>query len=107
MKTSHAILAIALTAATFGGTAFTVSAAGNSDTARATTDTWLEIPAIHAKVTAAGFNNIYEIDREYNGYEVKAIGPNGERIKLFVDPLTGEVLQTRYKQDKYRGYRTD
>ena len=107
MKTSHAILAIALTTATFGGTAFAVSASDSANRSNAATDSWLTMPAIHAKVVAAGFNDIYEIEREYNGYEVKAIGPHGERIKLFVDPVTGEVLQSRSKQDKYRGYRTD
>jgi len=106
MKTSHAILAIALTTATLGGTAFAVSASDTANRSNVTTDNWLAIPAIYAKVTAAGFNDIYEIEREDNGYEVKAIGPHGERIKLLVDPVTGEVLQSRSKQDKYRGDRT-
>ncbi len=107
MKTSHTILAIALTAATFGGTAFAVSATDSAKMSNTAADNWLTIPAIYAKVTAAGFNDIYEIEREDNGYEVKAIGSHGERIKLFVDPVTGEVLQSRSKQDKYREYRTD
>lgn len=107
MKTSYAILAIALTAATFGGTTFAVSATDSANMSNAATDNWLAIPAIYAKVTAAGFNDIYEIEREDNGYEVKAIGPHGERVKLFVDPVTGEVLQPRSKQDKYRENRTN
>ncbi|MCW8905580.1 PepSY domain-containing protein [Sedimenticola sp.] len=106
MKTSHAILAIALTAATFGGTAFAVSATDSANMSNAATDNWLAIPAIYEKVTAAGFNDIYEIERERNGYKIKAVGRNGERVKLFVDPMTGEVLQSRSKQDKYRGERT-
>ncbi len=104
MKTSHTLFAIVLTAATSAGTAFAVSATGPTNPA--TTEAWLAIPAIHAKVTAAGFNNIYEIEREHYGYKIKAIGPNGERVKLFVDPVTGEVLQPRSRQDKYRGNRT-
>lgn len=107
MKTSHAILAIALTSATIGGSAFAVSANDTANRSSTTPANWPEIPAIYAKVKAAGFNDIYEIEREHNGYEVKAIGPNGERVKLLVDPVTGEVLQSRFKQDKYRGYRSD
>lgn len=106
MKTSHAILAIALTATTFGGAAFAVSATDSTYTSTAAVDNWLAIPAIYTKVTAAGFKDIYEIEREHNGYKIKAVGPNGERVKLFVDPMTGEVLQSRSKQDKYRGGRT-
>ncbi|WP_275097865.1 PepSY domain-containing protein [Sedimenticola hydrogenitrophicus] len=106
MKASHAILAITLTAATFGGIAFAQSATDSAKMPAAVTDTWLGIPAIHAKVTAAGFNDIYEIEREHYGYKIKAIGPNGESVKLYVDPMTGEVLQSRSKQDKYRGDRT-
>lgn len=106
MKISHAILAIALTGATLGGAAFAVSADDTAYRSNVTTDNWLEIPAIHAKVTAAGFNQIYEIERKHYGYKIKAIGPNGERVKLLIDPVTGEVLQSRSKQDKYRGDRT-
>lgn len=106
MKISHATLAIALTAATFGGTAFAVSANDAANRSNVTTDHWLAIPAIHAMVTAAGFTDIYEIEREHNGYEVKAIGPKGERVKLLVDPVSGELLQSRTRQDKYRGERT-
>lgn len=106
MKKSHAVLAIALTAATLGGSTIAVSATDGARAPAASTDSWLTIPAIHAKVIAAGFNDIYEIERERNGYKIKAIGANGEKVKLYVDPVTGEVLESRSKRNGYRGERT-
>ena len=51
-------------------------------------DQWLTIPAIHEKVATAGYTNITEIEREDNGYDVEATGPNGKRVDLRVDPVT-------------------
>jgi len=98
MKKAH-ILAITLGAAVVAGTAF---AAPGSDTNRQNfrSDSWLTIPAIYDSVTAAGYRDINEIEREKNGYEVKAVGPRGERVKLYVDPINGEVLDVRAKRDK-------
>jgi len=104
MKTSHTIFAIALTAATIGGTAIAGSYTDRTDRANATAD-WLAIPAIYDKVTAAGYLDIHEIDRERNGYEVKAFDKDGDRVKLFVDPMNGEVLDARTKKDKSDKYR--
>ncbi len=98
MKKSH-ILAITLGTVVLTGTAF---AASGSDTNRQNfrADSWLTIPAVYDSVTAAGYHDINEIERDRNGYEVKAIGPGGERVKLYVDPTNGEVLDVRAKRDK-------
>ena len=104
MKTSHTIFAIALTAATIGGTAIAGSYTDRTDRANATAD-WLAIPAIYDKVTAAGYLDIHEIDRERNGYEVDAFDKDGYRVELFVDPINGEVLDARLKKDKSDKYR--
>jgi hypothetical protein len=102
MKTSHTIFAVALTAATLGGTAIAASSTADRMSARAD---WLAIPAIHEKVTAAGYMDIHEIERERGGYDVEAYDSNGDRVELFVDPVNGEVLDVRAKKEKSDRYR--
>lgn len=106
MKTSHTIFAIALTAATIGGTAIAATPTADRVSARAD---WLAIPAIYDKVTAAGYLDIHEIDRERNGYEVDAFDKDGHKVELFVDPVNGKILDARTKKsksDKYRDTRS-
>lgn len=99
MKTPHAIFAIALSAASIGGAAYAVSSTDTASVATTQTESWLKIPAIYDKVIAAGYSDINEIEREDKGYEVKARNADGEKVKLDVDPVTGEVLKSRLKQD--------
>jgi len=82
-----------------GGGAFAVAATNGDSKAVAQYENWLTIPAIHDKVTAAGYSDISEIERERDGYEVKGRNADGERVKLYVDPLSGEVLEARAKKD--------
>ena len=95
MKTSHTALAIALTAATLVGVSIAGSMKEAGFKSAAPADQWLTIPAIHEQVATAGYTNITEIEREDNGYDVEATGPNGKRVDLRVDPVTGEVLDVR------------
>lgn len=105
MKTSHAIFTIALTAATLGGSVFAASSTADKESANA--DNWLTIPAIYNRVTAAGYSDIFEIERERDGYEIEAVDTDGNRVELFVDPLNGEVLDVRTKKDKSDKYRDE
>jgi len=68
---------------------------GNADKAR-----WLSIPEVHARLESAGYRNIEKIERESGSYEVKATDLAGRRIKLYVHPQTGEVIDQR-QRDKY------
>ena len=97
MKTSHTIFAAVLTAATLGGTAIAASSAADREN---TSADWLTIPAIYEKVTAAGYADIHEIERERRGYDVEAYDRHGDRVELFVDPTNGEVLDVRVKKGK-------
>ncbi|MNW19315.1 hypothetical protein D3C71_2192530 [compost metagenome] len=46
---------------------------------------------------AAGYRNISEIERSSkHGYEVKAYDPQGQRVKLYVDPQSGAVTRSRF-----------
>lgn len=101
MKTSHTIFVIALTAATLSTGAFTASAAAD----RTSDNTnWLTIPIIYNKVTAAGYKDIHQIERERRGYDIEAYDSNGNRVELFVDPINGEVLDVHIKKDKSDKY---
>ncbi|MFA7619431.1 MAG: PepSY domain-containing protein [Thiohalomonadaceae bacterium] len=94
------ILAIVLGTAVVTGTAFAASDGNAAMRPSNRTDTWLTIPAIHEKVVAAGYSDITEIERDKGVYEIKAVNADGERVKLYVDPLNGEVLEARVKRDK-------
>ena len=63
---------------------------------------WLPIPEVHARLESAGYRNIEKIERESGSYEVKAADQAGRRIKLYVHPQTGEVIDQR-QRDKYDG----
>ncbi len=65
---------------------------------------WLSISEVHARLESAGYRNIEKIERESGSYEVKATDQAGRRIKLYVHPHTGEVIDQRQrdsKRDKY------
>jgi hypothetical protein len=67
---------------------------------------WLSIPQVHARLEAAGYRNIEKIEREHGSYEVKATDRNGERIRLHVNPQTGEIVDQRQdgrRRDAYAG----
>lgn len=68
-----------------------------NDTAR-----WLSIPEVADRLESAGYRNIEKIEREGGSYEVKAADQAGRRIKLYVHPQTGEVIDQR-QRDKYDG----
>lgn len=53
---------------------------------------FLSMEQIVARLKEQGVENIYEVERERGAYEVKARNPQGDTIKLYVDPRSGEVL---------------
>jgi len=68
---------------------------------------WLSIPEVHARLESAGYRNIEKIERESGSYEVKATDQAGRRIKLYVHPQTGEVIDQRQrsvKRDQYNAH---
>jgi hypothetical protein len=54
---------------------------------------WLSIGQVHQKLEAAGFRNVEKIEREHGVYEARATDRNGERVKLYIHPQTGEVTE--------------
>lgn len=59
---------------------------------------WLSIGQIHDKLEAAGYRQIEKIERERGGYEARATDRNGERIKLHLNPQTGEIIDQRARK---------
>ena len=52
----------------------------------------LPISAVARSVESSGITHIYGIDVARHLYDVKALDSDGKRLRLTVDPLTGEIL---------------
>lgn len=76
-----------------GGFALVPSFAGESRAAPVAERQWLSIGQVHQKLEAAGFRNVEKIEREHGVYEARATDRNGERVKLYIHPQTGEVTE--------------
>lgn len=97
----HILSALAIGATLLAGGAIAASAVAPSakpaQSAAARTD--LSIAQISEKLTSAGYTAITEVEREHDSYEVKATDKTGARVKLHVDPQSGNVLESRKKGD--------
>ncbi len=107
MRTTTLVSAFALgTALVAGGASLAPVFAGDSRPASVSERQWLSIPQIHDKLVAAGYRNIEKIEREDGIYEARATHRNGERVKLYLNPQTGEIIDrqkrksSRDKQDR-------
>jgi hypothetical protein len=110
MRTTTIISAFALGAGLVAGSMVLAPAFADDDRpARVGERQWLSIPQIHDKLVAAGYRNIEKIEREDGGYEARATHRNGERVKLYLNPQTGEIRnrqerETRRDKNDSRGY---
>jgi len=99
MRTKTILSAFALGAGLLaGGVVLAPAFADDDRPARASERQWLSIPQIHDRLDAAGYRNIEKIEREDGGYEARATNRNGERIKLYLNPQTGEILDRRQRK---------
>ena len=76
-----------------GGFALAPSFAEESRTAPAADRQWLSIGQVHQKLEAAGFRNVEKIEREHGVYEARATDRNGARVKLTINPQTGDITE--------------
>lgn len=53
---------------------------------------WLSIAQINDRLGRAGFQHIEKISRSHGYYKVKATDNQGRRIKLYLHPTSGELL---------------
>jgi hypothetical protein len=82
------------------GVWFSPSWAQGSQPANTSERQWLSIPQIYNKLDAAGFRDIEKIERKHGSYKIRAIDRNGERVKLYLNPQTGEINNQRQKSLK-------
>ena len=107
MRATTLIATLALTGGLIGaGAAIAPAFAQNAApaatpaTAPAAQSNWLSIKDVLGKLEAAGYRDFEKIDRERNKYEVKATDPQGQRVELDLDPITGDILKTEVKRSK-------
>lgn len=62
---------------------------------------WLSMREILTRVETSGYSDIREIDREENGYEIKARNKDGQMVKLYVEPLNGNVINEKRRDDHH------
>jgi len=65
---------------------------------------WLSIPQIHAKLESAGYHNVEKIERERGSYEVRATNHDGRRVKLYLNPQTGETIDQQRRETMRNKY---
>ena len=53
---------------------------------------WMPASAVAQKLEGQGYT-VREIEREDGAYEVYATDPDGERVELYADPRTGDILR--------------
>lgn len=53
---------------------------------------WLSMEAIAKKLGAAGYTDIDDIEVEHGLFEVDARDPEGNRVELKINPVTGDVI---------------
>ena len=105
MRATTLIATLALTGGIIGaGAAIAPAFAQNAAPAATSTapvqSNWMSIKDVLNKLEAAGYRDFREVERDDNRYEVKATDPQGQRVELDVDPVTGDVLKTEVKRSK-------
>ncbi len=57
----------------------------------------LNIKQVYDKLEAAGYTDITEIERDRDVYEAKARNKEGQRTKIDMHPVTGDIVKTELK----------
>ncbi|WP_153163634.1 PepSY domain-containing protein [Zoogloea sp. 1C4] len=107
MRATTLIATLALTSGLIGAGATLTPAFAQSTAPAITsaapataTSNWMSIKDVLNKLEAVGYRDFREVDRDDNLYEVKAVDPQGQRVELDVDPITGQVLRVEVKRTK-------
>lgn len=99
MRTSRLFSILAISTGLVGGTALLSPAFSQSATpAISYAQNDLTMAQVEVIMMAAGYGNIDKIERERDAFEVKASDKNGTRVKLYVDPQTGDIIKTSRKE---------
>ncbi|MBI2275819.1 MAG: PepSY domain-containing protein [Dechloromonas sp.] len=69
---------------------------------------WLSLGQVVGILEGAGYRNIEKIEREHGGYEGRATDRDGRRVKLEINPRTGEIARQRPDgRERERAYDDD
>ncbi len=85
-----------------GGIALAPSLAEEKRTTPAAERQWISIAQVHQKLEAAGYRNVEKIEREHGVYEARATDRNGVRVKLSINPQTGELTDRSERRERDR-----
>lgn len=104
MRTLTLLSALALGAGLVGGgillspsfAQHVTLAAASPGTAR-----WLTIGEIHDRLITAGYRNVEKIEREDGMYEARATSHQGERLKLYINPQSGEIRERHKPKSRH------
>lgn len=61
-------------------------------------DKWLPEATIKTKVSDLGYE-VRKIEADDGCYEVKGVDKNGAKVKLYLNPATGEVVKPGMKEE--------
>ncbi len=93
-----------------GGVLLSPSFAQNTVATGASTSgaRWLSMPEVHDRLIGAGYRNVEKIEREDGAYEARATNRQGERVKLYVNPQSGEIRERGKRESRQdKGARSD
>ncbi len=81
--------------ATFAPTTMALASDGHAYCAK-TSGQWMSKSAAKGKATDMGYD-VRRVKRENGCYEIYAIGKNGARVEIYMNPVTGAVVKTKNK----------
>lgn len=96
--TSKFAICVAIVGSAFGFS--TAYAHQNSDLERNVQTSSMNDSQVQEKVIAAGYKNIERIKAKRNAYEVDAMNDAGQRVEIYLDSSTGDVVRTKIKSDQ-------
>ena len=99
MRATTFVATLALTGGQLAaGAALVPAVAQSAPAAPAAQPAGMSMQALQTKLTAAGYRNFEEIERKRGRYEVKATDPKGQRVELYVDALTGDIVKSERRK---------
>ena len=91
------------TALLAGGFAFAPSFAGESRSERP----WLSVGQVNDRIEAAGYRKVEKIEREHGVYEARATDRSGTRVKLYINPQSGEISERTGSGERHESRRRE
>jgi hypothetical protein len=62
----------------------------------------LTLHELQLTLEAMGYRDLTKIEREHDQWEIKAVDAEGQRVKLEVDPFSGNILDTEVRRGAER-----